>query len=155
MHVGSYCERFCAASGMTMARNQVSFEELAQLELHHDSNVELLRSVLEQARTVKSMLRHLRVDINRREQTDRDWLKEFDEACNALWDSCRAAQEQLSTPSRRPELPSITEPVIQALKDSHELVLADNACILGRSGCENRWDKAMHALKQSLTRVRE
>jgi hypothetical protein len=55
-------------------------------------------------------------------------------------------------------IPSVTNllilaPAVDVLTCANELVLADNACTLGRDGCEKRWDKAMQALKKALNRI--
>lgn len=46
----------------------------------------------------------------------------------------------------------VMAPTIDALQKANDLVLADNACTLGRDGCEKRWDAAMAALRKSLRR---
>jgi DNA-binding FrmR family transcriptional regulator len=54
-------------------------------------------------------------------------------------------------------VPSVTSllilaPVVDALKKANDLVLADHATLLGREGCEKRWDRAMADLKKALNR---
>ena len=108
------------------------------------------RAVLDTLKPVRSMLRNLRVDIEQENSTDLTWLIEFDKTCETAWAACRALHERLQVPDPEPMMNIIAD-VVRAAK---EVVQADHACLLGRTGCEQRWDKGMEELKKALSFVR-
>lgn len=100
------------------------------------------------------MLRNLRVDMMKEQDFDEDiseaWLADFDNACETAWAACRALHERLQVPDPEPMMNVMTD-IVRAAK---EVVQADHACLLGRTGCEQRWDKGMEELKKALSFVR-
>lgn len=47
----------------------------------------------------------------------------------------------------------ILAPVVNAVRWANELSIADNACVLGRDGCERRWDRTMAMMRKALARL--
>lgn len=125
--------------------------ELTQLEKQHLELLTNTRTLMEALKPVRSMFRNLRVDMREGNPTDPEWLDKFDKATEAAWVACKGVYELL--PEANPE--PISDTLVDVVRAAKEVVQADNACIFGRTGCEQRWDKAMDELKHALSFVRD
>lgn len=78
------------------------------------------------------------------------------EAKDKTWDACQEARKHLReiAGSLRGERQGF-DAVTRLVRAANDFIQADNACILGRSGCEKRWDDAMKELKAAVGVFRE
>ena len=140
-----------------MMRYRVSLKELVNLESSYVDLTERLEATLALLKGMRADMRHLRADIRNGETTDQAWLTQFDAHCKEAWESCRDLNADLTVKLQdiRNRKPGLTGPVVEAIKSANELVLADNACTLGRAGCEQRWDRAMEDLRLKLRELKD
>lgn len=123
------------------------------LEKTHKDLRDDVTATLEKLQVLRAMLRHLQVDLRNGEQTDEAWLHdEFAPTADRAWEACRKLKERVDTESIDDTL---TSRLVTLVAAAREAVQADNACNLGRAGCEQRWDKAMEVLKSEVARVKD
>lgn len=77
-------------------------------------------------------------------------------AKDRAWEACQEARKHLREiagcfRSERQGGKAVTD----LARCVRNLIQADHACTLGRSGCEHRWDEAMKALKAAIGEFRE
>ena len=131
-----------------------SINRVPELEREHFALTGEVKRALEKLAKLRTGLRHLVVDFkhNSTNAADREWLKQFNTAADEAWRECKGLYRAV----HREDKPTpITRQLVEIINAAKEVVQADNACILGRSGCEQRWDKAMENLKRQVAQVKD
>lgn len=131
---------------------------MSQIEESFATFAEKTSQCIEKFRTLRGMLRHLRVDAASGECTDPVWLKSFDETSDQTWTACRellTRVTELQDEQNNVPQGGVAAFVVDIIQAAREMVQADNACMIGHLGCEQRWDRAMSTLKNALHKVRD
>lgn len=108
---------------------------------------EALRNVLAAYGVIDEMEDHIAIHLPNPES--------FLKAADAAFQTANTARTVLRNLGDSLDAVAELGSIVAVIQAAQEMVQADNACVLGRDGCERRWDEAMKALKSSLARVRE
>jgi hypothetical protein len=138
-----------------IAMGMIAVDQLMKVGSDHDNLLNNAEKALIAIRALRNKLKPIRVDATTHPETEPEWLAEFDIVCEDAWAACRAVDENVRAERRR-GLPAETfmGKVIQVLMAAKETVQADSACNMGVIGCENRWDKALDALRKEVAWVK-